>query len=133
VRAGASAVRVASLVGCMAAGAVSSVASAALGEGAQAPTYRGEFVPHRSPPRPTTSTPKSPGRRVPAARAARTLHSFVLGALATRFFSPSCEPPAPAPSAAPCVHALGLGAWAGRTARRSRSRAAENRRKVRPH
>jgi hypothetical protein len=28
--------------------------------------------------------------------------------------------------------ALGLGAWAGRTARRSRSRAAGNKRKVRP-
>jgi hypothetical protein len=45
-------------------GAVSSAASTALGEGAQAPTSRGELVPRLSPPlpRPTTSTPKSPGR-----------------------------------------------------------------------
>jgi hypothetical protein len=63
---GASAVRAASLMGLLATGApaptpdaVSYAASAALGEGAQAPTSRGELIPHRSPPsRLTTSTPK---------------------------------------------------------------------------
>jgi hypothetical protein len=49
-----------------------------LARGAQLPTSRRELVPHRSPPRcPTTSTPKSPGKRVPAARAAGTPHSLV--------------------------------------------------------
>jgi hypothetical protein len=107
--ASATAARVTSLVGCLAAGAptpapgaVSSAASAALGEGAQAPTSRGKLVPHRSPPsRPMTSTPKSPGRRVPAALAAGTPHSSVPDALAAGFSSPSCAPPAPAPAAAP--------------------------------
>jgi hypothetical protein len=87
-RAGASAVRVASLVGCLAAGApapapgaVSPAASATLGVGAKAPTSRGEPIPHRSPPpRSTMSTPKSSGRRVPAARAAGTSHFSVPGA-----------------------------------------------------
>jgi hypothetical protein len=65
----ASAARVASLVSCLAAGApapapgtVSSAASAALGEGAKAPTSRGEPSPHRfhpPPPRLTTGTPRS--------------------------------------------------------------------------
>jgi hypothetical protein len=71
-RIGTSAAHAASLMHCLAAGAPtpapgagSSAASAALGEGAQAPTSRGELVPHRSPPplpRPTTSTLKLPGR-----------------------------------------------------------------------
>jgi hypothetical protein len=71
-RAGTSAVRAASLTGCLVTGApapapsaVSSAASAALGEGAQAPTSRGELAPHCSLPplpRPMTSTPKSPGK-----------------------------------------------------------------------
>jgi hypothetical protein len=132
------AARVASLIGCLAAGApapalgaVSSAASAALGE-AKAPTSREESVPHRSPPRPTTSTRKSPGRRVPAARAAETPHSSVPGAPVAGSSSPSCTPPGPAPAATPRARAHGLGAWAGRTARRSRSRAAGNKRKVRP-
>jgi hypothetical protein len=101
--------------------------------GAKAPTSRGESVPHRSPPPPrsTTNTPKSPGRRVPAARAAETPHSSVPGAPVAGSSSP-CVPPAPAPAAALCACVLGLGAWAGRTARRSRSRAAEKKRKVRP-
>jgi hypothetical protein len=108
-RAGTSAARAASLLDCLATGApapvpgaVSSATSAALGEGAQAPTSLGELVPHCSPPpRPTTSTPKSPGKRVPAARAAETPHSFVLGAPVAGSSSPSCAPPAPIPAAAP--------------------------------
>jgi hypothetical protein len=59
-----SAVRVASLVGGLAAGiggAVSSATSVALGEGVKAPTSRGEPGPHRFPPPPRlmTSTPRS--------------------------------------------------------------------------
>jgi hypothetical protein len=51
--------------------------------GAQAPNSRGELAPHRPPPprRPTTSILKSPGRRAPAACAAKTPHSSVPGAL----------------------------------------------------
>jgi hypothetical protein len=54
-------------------GACSSAASAALGEGARAPTSRGEPAPHRSLPLPlpTTSPPRLPGEKVPAARPAR--------------------------------------------------------------
>jgi hypothetical protein len=116
----------ASLTGCLATGAtapapgaVSSAASATLGEGAWAPTSRGELAPRHSPPppppplpRPTMSTPKSPGERVPGARAAGTLHSSAPGALATGSSSPSCT--------------LGLGAWADRTAPRPRSPTAED-------
>jgi hypothetical protein len=120
-RVGASAARVASLVGCLAAGtpaptpgAVSSAASATLGEGAKAPTSRGEPVPHRSPPpRPTTSTPKSPGRRVPAARAAETPHSFVPGAPVAGSSSPSCTPPAPALATAPRARSGSGRGWVG--------------------
>jgi hypothetical protein len=108
----------ASLTGCLATGAtapapgaVSSAASATLGEGAWAPTSRGELAPRHSP-RPTMSTPKSPGERVPGARAAGTLHSSAPGALATGSSSPSCT--------------LGLGAWADRTAPRPRSPTAED-------
>jgi hypothetical protein len=132
-RAGTSAARVASLVGCLVAdaptpapGAVSSAASAALGEGAQAPTSRGEVAPHRPPPPPcpTTSIPKSPGRRAPAARAAKTPHSSVPGALAAGFSSPSCASPALAPAAVLRACVLRLGACVGRIARRPRSPAA---------
>jgi hypothetical protein len=132
--------RVASLMGCLAEGALapapgalSSAASATLGEGAQAPTSWGELVPHRSPPPPrsTTSTPNSPGRTVPTARAAKTLHSSVPGAPVAGSSSSSCALPAPVPTAAPHMHTLGLGEWAGRTARRSRSPAARKERKVR--
>jgi hypothetical protein len=100
---------------------------------AQAPTSRGELVPRRSPPplpRPTTSTPKSPGKIVPAAHAAGTPHSSILGAPVAESSSPFCAPPAPVAAAA--LRALGLGAWAGQTVRRSRSPAAGNERKVRP-
>jgi hypothetical protein len=60
--------------------------------GAQDPTSRGELVPHRSPPppRPTTRTPKSPGRRVPTSRAVGTPHSSVPGAPGAGSSSPSC-------------------------------------------
>jgi hypothetical protein len=70
---------------------------------AQAPTSRGELVPHRSPPplpNPTTSTPKSPGKIVSAAHAAGTPHSSVPGAPVAGSTSPSCVPPAPVPTAA---------------------------------
>jgi hypothetical protein len=68
---GTSAARAAALMDCLAAGApapasgaCSPATSAALGEGARAPTSRGEPAPRRSPPplpRSTTSTPRSPG------------------------------------------------------------------------
>jgi hypothetical protein len=78
--------------------------------GAQAPTSRGELGPHRSsPPRPTTSTPKSPGKRVPAARTAGTPHSSVPGAPGVRSSSPSCAPPAPVPAAVPHARARARG------------------------
>jgi hypothetical protein len=101
----------------------------------QAPTSRGEPAPHHSPPpppHPTTSTPKSPEKRVSTARATGTPHSSVPGAPIAGSSSPSCAPPAPVPAAAPRARALGLGAWTGRTAWRSRSPAAGNERKVTP-
>jgi hypothetical protein len=104
-------------------GACSSAASAALGEGARDSTSQGG-APHRSPllpPLPTTSSPELPGERVPAARTAGTPRSAAPGAPAAGFSSPSCVPPAPAPVAARRRQPLGLGAWAGRTARRPRS------------
>jgi hypothetical protein len=129
-RADASVARAASLVGCLAAGApapapsaVSSAASAALGEGGKGSHLSRGAHPHRSPPsppRPTTSTPKSPGRRVPAARAAGTRHFSVPGVPVAGSSSPSCAPLALAPAIVPHANVLGLGAWAGRTARRSR-------------
>jgi hypothetical protein len=69
-------------------------------------------------PLPTTSTTRSPRERAPAARAAGIPCPAVPGALAARTFAPSCVPPALAPVTAPRTR--GLGAWAGRTARRSR-------------
>jgi hypothetical protein len=102
-------------------GTCSSAASAALGEGAQAPTLRGacprRFLPPL--PLPTMSTSTSLGERVPAAHAAGIPRSFVLVAPAAGSSAPAYAPPAPALAAAP--RALGLGAWAGRTARRPRS------------
>jgi hypothetical protein len=117
-RAGASMARVASLVGCLAAGApapapgiVSPAASAALGEGVRAPTSRGEPVsrPSPPPPRPTTSTPKSRCWRAPAARGAGTPHSSVPSAPIAGSCSPSCAPPALAPAAAPRARARARG------------------------
>jgi hypothetical protein len=91
--------------------------------GAQAPTSQGGPAPRRSLPLlplPTTSTPRSSGEKVPAARAAGTPHPAVPGAPAAGSSAPSCAPPALAPAAMPRACALGLGAWAGRTARRPR-------------
>jgi hypothetical protein len=142
-RAGASAARVASLVGYLATGvpapargAVSSAASAARGEGVKAPSSRGEPGPRRFPPpprRPTTSTPRSRGRRAPAARVAETPHSSIPGAPAAGCSAPSCAPPAPALPAAPRARMLGLGAWAGRTAQRSWPLSAKNRQGLKTH
>jgi hypothetical protein len=135
-RVGASAARGASLVGCLVAGApaptpgaVSSAASAALGEAVKAPTSRGEPGPHHFPPscpRLTTGTPRSRGRRAPAARAAGTPHSSVPGAPVAGCSAPSCALLAPVLASAPRARVLGLGAWAGRTARRSRPLSARN-------
>jgi hypothetical protein len=74
------------------------------GRGGKGSHLSGRARPHRSPPpppRPTTSTPKSPGRRVPAARAARTPHFSVPGVPVAGSSSPSCAPPALVPVAAP--------------------------------
>jgi hypothetical protein len=116
-RAGASAARIASLMGCLAAGApaptpgiVSSAASVALGEGGAGSHLSGRARPHRSPPPcSTTSTPKSLGKRVPAARAAGTPHSSVSGAPVAGSYSPSCAPPAPVPASAPRARARARG------------------------
>jgi hypothetical protein len=62
---------------------------------------------------PTTSTPTSPGERVPAARAAGTLH---LSAPGTGSPAPSSAPPAPVPPAAPRTR---LGSGCGRVGLRS--------------
>jgi hypothetical protein len=118
-RAGASVSRTTSLMGCLAMGApapapgtVSSAASAAHGEGGgvQAPTSRGELVPHRSsPPRLTTSIPKSLGKRVPAAHAAGTPHSSVPGTPVAGSSSPSCASLAPVIAAARASSGSGCG------------------------
>jgi hypothetical protein len=133
-RAGASAARVASLVGCLAAGApapapgaVSSAASAALGEGGEGSHLSGR------------ARPPSPTRRR-VLRGRRGGESQLLTQLKhlTPLFPvlPSPDPLlllACRPLLLPRLRrARGLGAWAGRTARRSQSRAAGNKRKVRP-
>jgi hypothetical protein len=77
-------------------GACSPAASAALGEGAQDPTSQEGPVLRRFPPPhlpPTTSTPMSPGEKVPAARAARTLRLSALGAPSAGSPAPSSAPP----------------------------------------
>jgi hypothetical protein len=102
-------------------------------EGAQAPTSRGELVPyHFLPPLPPppTSLLKSPREKVPTTHAVGTPRLAAPGAPAAGSSSPSCAPPAPVPAAA--LRARGLGAWAGWTARRSRSPAAKEERRVRP-
>jgi hypothetical protein len=108
VRAGTSAVRAASLTSRLvtdatapAPGDISSAASTALGEGGAGSHLSGRARPPSlsSSSSSDASTPKSPGRRVPAARAAKTPHS-VPGALAAGFSSPSCASPAPAPATA---------------------------------
>jgi hypothetical protein len=95
----------------------SSTASAALGEGAGLPPLKGA-CPRRFPLlllSPMTSTPVSPGERVPAARAAGTPHPSAPGAPGVRSHAPSSALPAPVPVAAPRAHVPGLGVWAGQT------------------
>jgi hypothetical protein len=126
-RAGTSAACVASSVDRSAAdtsapapGACSFAASAALGEGGVGSHLSGGPPRHFPPPLlpPMTSTPTSPGEKVPAARAAGTLRLSAPGAPGAGSPAPSYAPPAPVPAATP--RALGLGVWAGRTAQRSR-------------
>jgi hypothetical protein len=93
-------------------------ASAALGEGAQAPTSQGGPTPCRSLPLlplPMMSTPRSPGEKVPAAHASGTPHPAVPGALAAGSSAPSCASPALPPTAALRGGGGGLRAWAGQT------------------
>jgi hypothetical protein len=109
--------------------ACSSAASAALGEGGEGFHLSGGPAPCRSPllpPLPTMSSPESPGGKVPTARAAGTPRPAIPGAPAAGSSSPSCAPPAPTLLVAPHAWLLGLGAWAGRTARRPRSPSAKN-------
>jgi hypothetical protein len=91
-------------------GACSSTASAALGEGAQAPTSQGAAPRHSTHPlpHPMTNTLRSPGEKVPAARAAGILRPSAPSAPAAESFVPSCATPASAAAAAPRVRALGL-------------------------
>jgi hypothetical protein len=122
-RAGTSAACAASSVDCPAAGAsalapgaCSSAASVALDEGGAGSHLSGGAPP--PPPRrccpppllpPPTSPPRSPGEKVPAARAAGTPHPSVPGAPAAGSFSPFCAPPAPASAAAPRARTQGVG------------------------
>jgi hypothetical protein len=103
-------------------GTRSSVASAALGEGGAGSHLSRGACPHHFPPLllPTTSTPTSPGEKVPAARAAGIPHPSAPGVLAAGSPVPSYAPPTLVPVATPRARVFGLEAWAGRTARRSR-------------
>jgi hypothetical protein len=94
-------------------GACTSATSAAIGEGGAGSHLSGGPAPCRflPPPLPTTSTPTSPGEKVPAAHAAGIPRPFVPGAPAARSSAPSYAPPTPAPAAAP--RALGLGGVGG--------------------
>jgi hypothetical protein len=124
-RAGAFTARAASSV--PAPGACSSAASAALGEGGAGFHLSGGHAPrHFLLLPPTTSTPRSPGKKVLAARAADTPRHAVPDTPAAGSSSPSCAPPTPAPIAAPRAWPLGLEAWASRTARRQQSPSAKN-------
>jgi hypothetical protein len=85
-------------------GACSPAASAALGEGGAGSHLSGGPAPCHSPPPlplPTTSTLRSSGERVPAARAAGISRPSAPGAPVAGSFAPSCAPPAPTPAAAP--------------------------------
>jgi hypothetical protein len=81
-------------------------------------------------PRPTTSTPLSLTRRVPAARVAETSCSSAPGAPIAACCTPSCDPPAPALAVAPRAQACGTEAWVGRTSRHSRAPSAGVRRNL---
>jgi hypothetical protein len=100
--------------------------------GVQAPTYRGEPAPYLLPPlpRPTTSTPLSLARKVPAARAAGTPRSSAPGAPVAARCAPSCDPPAPALTVVPRAQARRTEAWVGRTSRRTRAPSAGVRRNL---
>jgi hypothetical protein len=109
----------------------SSTASAALGDRGALSHHSGGLAPRRFLlllllPLPTTSTPRSPGEKVPAARAAGTPHPAVPSAPTAESSSPSCAPPALAPAVAPRARPLGLGAWAGLTAQHLRSPSTKN-------
>jgi hypothetical protein len=95
-------------------GACSSAASAALGDGDAGSHLSGGPAPHHSLPLlpfPMTSTPRSPGERVPTACAAGTPHPSVPGAPAAGSFAPSYASLAHAPTAAlrACARARGVG------------------------
>jgi hypothetical protein len=91
--------------------------------GVKAPNYQRDPAPRLLPPHPPprTSTPRSPGRRAPAARAAGTPRSATRGARGIALRAPSCAPPAPALVAAPPDQARGSQEWAERISRRSGS------------
>jgi hypothetical protein len=119
--AGASAMRAAPSVDRLAAdtpapapGACSSAASAALGEEGAGSHLSGGLAPRHSPPPlplPATSTPRSLGERVPAARAARIPRPSTPSAPADGSFAPSCVSPTPAAATAPRAR---LGSGCGR-------------------
>jgi hypothetical protein len=107
-----------------AAGTCSTAASAARGDGGEGFHLSGAACPRRYPlPPPLTmlSSQESPEGRVLAARAADTPHFLVPGAPTAGFPSPSCAPPAPAPTAAQCGRPPGPGASVGLNARHPRS------------
>jgi hypothetical protein len=105
-------------------GTCSTAASAARGDGGEGFHLSGAACPRRYPlPPPLTmlSSQESPEGRVLAARAADTPHFLVPGAPTAGFPSPSCAPPAPAPTAAQCGRPPGPGASVGLNARHPRS------------
>jgi hypothetical protein len=93
-------------------GACSSTASAALGEGGAGSHLSGGPAPRHFPlpllPL-TTSTPTSPGERVPAARAAGTLHLSAPSAPGAGSRAPSSVSRAPVSAAAPRARARAWG------------------------
>jgi hypothetical protein len=124
VLAGASVTRAASSSHRSAVGACSSATSAALGDRGGGLHLSGGPAPRRSlfpPPRPTTSSPESPGERVPTARAAGTPHPTAPGAPAVGFSSPSYAPPFLSLTAARRGRSPGNGALVDPTVRRPRS------------
>jgi hypothetical protein len=103
-------------------GTCSSADSAALGEGGAGSHLSGGPSPRRFLPLLlllTTSTPRSPGERAPAAHVAGIPRPAAPGALAAGFFVPSCVPLLLLPPLRR-ARARGFGAWAGRSAQRSR-------------